>query len=34
MGAGSEARDLFLTGVFKLGYQSKFPDEMVVNNIS
>lgn len=33
MGAGSEARDLFLTGVFKLGYQSKFPDEMVVNNI-
>jgi hypothetical protein len=33
-GTGSEYRDLFLTGEFKLGYQTKFPDEMVVNNIS
>lgn len=34
MGTGSEYRDLFLTGSFKLGYQSRFPDEMVVNNIT
>ncbi len=34
LGAGSESRFLFLEGVFKLGYASKFPDEMVVNNIS
>jgi len=34
LGAGSEARDLFLTGVFKMGIQTRFPDEMVVNNIS
>ena len=34
MGTGSEYRDLFLTGEFKLGYQTRFPDEMVTNNIS
>jgi len=34
MGAGSEKRFLFLDGVFKLGYQTRFPDEMVVNNIT
>lgn len=34
LGAGSEARDLFLTALFKMGIQDKFPSEMVVNNIS
>ena len=33
-GTGSEMHDLFLDGHFKMGIQTKFPDEMVVNNIS
>ena len=33
-GTGSEQDDLFLSGKFKMGIQTKFPDEMVSNNIS
>ena len=33
LGAGTEAKTLFLSGVFKMGIQTKFPEEMVTNNI-
>ena len=34
LGAGSEAKTLFLDSVFKLGIQTKFPETIVTNNIS
>ena len=34
MGTGSEMRDLFLDATFRMGINTKFPDEMVLNNIS
>ena len=33
LGAGSEAKTLFLSGVFKIGIQTQFPGTMVTNNI-
>ena len=33
-GTGSEMDKLFLSGKFKMGINTKFPDEMVTNNIS
>jgi hypothetical protein len=34
LGAGTEAKTLYLSGVFKMGIQTKFPEQMVTNNIS
>jgi hypothetical protein len=34
LGAGTEAKTLYLSGVFKMGIQTKFPETMVTNNIS